>query len=71
VEHVHYLELCSTNNKHCLNTNRCFGGEILEGYGMAETSCVISTMDIGDRSIGHVGSPNPSCSKLLVFKDRI
>ncbi|KAK3118377.1 hypothetical protein QOZ80_9BG0698200 [Eleusine coracana subsp. coracana] len=44
----------------------CFGGEILEGYGMTETSCVISTMDIGDRSIGHVGSPNPSCEVKLV-----
>ncbi|GJN28328.1 hypothetical protein PR202_gb16438 [Eleusine coracana subsp. coracana] len=43
----------------------CFGGEILEGYGMTETSCVISTMDIGDRSIGHVGSPNPSCGDSL------
>ncbi|TVU50843.1 hypothetical protein EJB05_02234 [Eragrostis curvula] len=44
----------------------CFGGEILEGYGMTETSCVISTMDIGDKSIGHVGSPNPSCEVKLV-----
>nr|CAB3490896.1 unnamed protein product [Digitaria exilis] len=44
----------------------CFGGEILEGYGMTETSCVISTMDIGDRDIGHVGSPNPSCEIKLV-----
>ncbi|XP_062201845.1 long chain acyl-CoA synthetase 6, peroxisomal-like isoform X2 [Phragmites australis] len=44
----------------------CFGGEILEGYGMTETSCVISTMDIGDKLIGHVGSPNPSCEVKLV-----
>ncbi|KAL6905642.1 hypothetical protein ACP4OV_003243 [Aristida adscensionis] len=43
----------------------CFGGDILEGYGMTETSCVISTMDIGDRLIGHVGSPNPSCEVKL------
>uniref|UniRef100_A0A804NYX3 Long-chain-fatty-acid--CoA ligase n=1 Tax=Zea mays TaxID=4577 RepID=A0A804NYX3_MAIZE len=43
----------------------CFG-EVLEGYGMTETSCVISTMNIGDRSIGHVGSPNPSCEVKLV-----
>ncbi|WVZ54488.1 hypothetical protein U9M48_005275, partial [Paspalum notatum var. saurae] len=43
----------------------CFG-EVLEGYGMTETSCVISTMDIGDRLIGHVGSPNPSCEVKLV-----
>jgi hypothetical protein len=32
---------------------------------MTETSCVISTMDIGDKLIGHVGSPNPSCGKAL------
>jgi acyl-CoA synthetase (AMP-forming)/AMP-acid ligase II len=43
---------------------RCFGGEILEGYGMTETSCVITTMDVGDKLIGHVGSPNPACGKL-------
>ncbi|OEL31819.1 Long chain acyl-CoA synthetase 7, peroxisomal [Dichanthelium oligosanthes] len=43
----------------------CFG-EVLEGYGMTETSCVISTMNIGDKSIGHVGSPNPSCEVKLV-----
>jgi len=44
----------------------CFGGEIFEGYGMTETSCVISTMDIGDKLIGHVGSPNPACEVKLV-----
>jgi len=44
----------------------CFGGEVLEGYGMTETSCVISTTDIGDKLIGHVGSPNPSCEVKLV-----
>lgn len=44
----------------------CFGGEILEGYGMTETSCIISTMDIGDKSIGHVGSPHPACEIKLV-----
>ncbi|KAG8089095.1 hypothetical protein GUJ93_ZPchr0011g27568 [Zizania palustris] len=44
----------------------CFGGEVIEGYGMTETSCVISTMNIGDRVIGHVGSPNPSCEVKLV-----
>jgi long-chain acyl-CoA synthetase len=42
----------------------CFGGEILEGYGMTETSCVITTMNVGDKLIGHVGSPNPACGKL-------
>uniref|UniRef100_A0ACD5XPU5 Uncharacterized protein n=1 Tax=Avena sativa TaxID=4498 RepID=A0ACD5XPU5_AVESA len=44
----------------------CFGGDVLEGYGMTETSCVITTMDIGDKLIGHVGSPNPSCEVKLV-----
>nr|CAB3489073.1 unnamed protein product [Digitaria exilis] len=48
----------------------CFGGEILEGYGMTETSCVISTMDIGDRDIGHVGSPNPSCEMNYTSEDQ-
>lgn len=42
---------------------RCFGCDILEGYGMTETSCVISVMDLGDKVIGHVGSPNPSVGK--------
>ncbi|XP_047046836.1 long chain acyl-CoA synthetase 6, peroxisomal-like [Lolium rigidum] len=44
----------------------CFGGDVLEGYGMTETSCVITTMDFGDKLIGHVGSPNPSCEVKLV-----
>ncbi|KAK3139306.1 hypothetical protein QOZ80_5AG0381100 [Eleusine coracana subsp. coracana] len=44
----------------------CFGCEVLEGYGMTETSCTISAMDIGDKLIGHVGSPNPSCEIKLV-----
>ena len=30
---------------------------------MTETSCVISSMDEGDVSVGHVGSPNPACGK--------
>lgn len=30
---------------------------------MTETSCVISVMDLGDKVIGHVGSPNPSVGK--------
>lgn len=38
----------------------------MEGYGMTETSCVISTMDEGDNLTGHVGSPNPSCEIKLV-----
>jgi len=61
------------NYNYCLNFYRCFGGEILEGYGMTETSCIISAMDVGDKSIGHVGSPIASCGKLLYFnfKDTI
>jgi long-chain acyl-CoA synthetase len=30
---------------------------------MTETSCVISFMDVGDKVVGHVGSPNPSIGK--------
>ncbi|KAJ8622695.1 hypothetical protein MRB53_031224 [Persea americana] len=44
----------------------CFGGQIAEGYGMTETSCVISSMDVGDMLTGHVGSPNPACEIKLV-----
>lgn len=44
----------------------CFGGRIAEGYGMTETSCVISNMDEGDNLSGHVGSPNPACEIKLV-----
>lgn len=43
--------------------HRCFGCQVREGYGMTETSCVISCMDDGDNMIGHVGSPNPACGK--------
>lgn len=38
-----------------------------EGYGMTETSCVISAMDDGDNLSGHVGSPNPACGKHCVI----
>ncbi|KAF5208223.1 Long-chain-fatty-acid--coa ligase [Thalictrum thalictroides] len=44
----------------------CFGCVVLEGYGMTETSCVISAMDEGDIVSGHVGSPNPACEIKLV-----
>ncbi|KAL4308950.1 hypothetical protein GQ457_01G001930 [Hibiscus cannabinus] len=44
----------------------CFGGRVVEGYGMTETSCVISGMDEGDNLSGHVGSPNPACEIKLV-----
>lgn len=46
---------------------RCFGGQVTEGYGMTETSCVISTMDEGDMLTGHVGSPNPCCGELVNY----
>ncbi|KAM3290587.1 long chain acyl-CoA synthetase 6, peroxisomal isoform X1 [Capsicum chacoense] len=44
----------------------CFGCQVIEGYGMTETSCVISTMDDTDNLTGHVGSPNPACEIKLV-----
>ncbi|KAM7274114.1 hypothetical protein ACFE04_028778 [Oxalis oulophora] len=44
----------------------CFGCQVQEGYGMTETSCIISRMDEGDNLSGHVGSPNPSCEIKLV-----
>lgn len=44
----------------------CFGGLVAEGYGMTETSCVISGVDEGDYLSGHVGSPNPACEIKLV-----
>eukprot|EP00246_Nothoceros_aenigmaticus_P012198 TRINITY_DN365_c0_g1_i5.p1 TRINITY_DN365_c0_g1~~TRINITY_DN365_c0_g1_i5.p1 ORF type:complete len:366 (+),score=55.60 TRINITY_DN365_c0_g1_i5:332-1429(+) len=43
----------------------CFGGRVSEGYGMTETSCVITTQDEGDTESGHVGSPNPACEVKL------
>ncbi|KAG6533778.1 hypothetical protein ZIOFF_007653 [Zingiber officinale] len=39
----------------------CFGGLVVEGYGMTESSCIISVMDAGDNLTGHVGSPHPAC----------
>ncbi|KAJ6721565.1 LONG CHAIN ACYL-COA SYNTHETASE 7 PEROXISOMAL-LIKE ISOFORM X1 [Salix viminalis] len=44
----------------------CFGGRIIEGYGMTETTSPISSMDEGDNLNGHVGSPNPACEVKLV-----
>lgn len=44
----------------------CFGCEVIEGYGMTETSCAISTMDDGDILSGHVGSPSPACEVKLM-----
>ncbi|XP_031097760.1 long chain acyl-CoA synthetase 6, peroxisomal-like [Ipomoea triloba] len=44
----------------------CFGCQVVEGYGMTETSCAISTMDMNDILSGHVGAPNPACEIKLV-----
>ncbi|XP_016565840.2 long chain acyl-CoA synthetase 6, peroxisomal [Capsicum annuum] len=44
----------------------CFGCQVVEGYGMTESSCVITNMDLNDISSGHVGSPNPACEIKLV-----
>ncbi|XP_051129870.1 long chain acyl-CoA synthetase 6, peroxisomal-like isoform X2 [Andrographis paniculata] len=44
----------------------CFGCIIAEGYGMTESSCVISGMDEFDILSGHVGAPNPACEIKLV-----
>lgn len=38
----------------------CFGGRVVEGYGMTESTCTISSVDDGDNTSGHVGSPNPA-----------
>ncbi|XP_074281284.1 long chain acyl-CoA synthetase 7, peroxisomal-like isoform X2 [Silene latifolia] len=44
----------------------CFGCQVVEGYGMTESSCVITSMEEGDILSGHVGSPNPACEVKLV-----
>ncbi|XVE63006.1 hypothetical protein DITRI_Ditri06bG0165000 [Diplodiscus trichospermus] len=44
----------------------CFGCLLIEGYGMTETSCIITLMDVGDNLTGHVGSPNSGCEIKLV-----
>ncbi|KAF7848124.1 hypothetical protein BT93_L2274 [Corymbia citriodora subsp. variegata] len=44
----------------------CFGCQVLEGYGMTETSCLASCVDDGDTISGHVGSPNPACEIKLM-----
>lgn len=42
---------------------RCFGCMLIEGYGMTETSCIITLMDVGDVLAGHVGSPHAACGE--------
>ncbi|KAL1342688.1 hypothetical protein HN51_029203 [Arachis hypogaea] len=44
----------------------CFGARVSEGYGMTETTCIISCMDLDDNLCGHVGSANPACEIKLV-----
>lgn len=52
---------------------RCFGGYVSEGYGMTETSCLVSGTRVGDNTSGHVGAPTPACGKfpegLICFSD--
>ena len=43
----------------------CFGCCVLEGYGMTETSCLISITPLGDAQLGHVGAPTPACEVKL------
>ena len=43
----------------------CFGSNVLEGYGMTETACLITLTHPGDSSMGHVGAPIPSCEVKL------
>jgi long-chain acyl-CoA synthetase len=43
----------------------CFGENVLEGYGMTETACLICLTPPGDASFGHVGPPIPSCEVKL------
>jgi len=45
---------------------RCFGGHVSEGYGMTETSCLITCTQVGDNTTGHVGAPSPSCGKVFL-----
>jgi long-chain acyl-CoA synthetase len=42
-----------------------FGGDVLEGYGMTETACLITLTVPGDPTFGHVGAPIPSCEVKL------
>ncbi|PWA65218.1 long-chain acyl-CoA synthetase 6 [Artemisia annua] len=44
----------------------CFGCYVIEGYGMTETSCVITNMEVDDVLSGHVGAPLPACEVKLV-----
>eukprot|EP00887_Chlorella_sp_A99_P004337 scaffold15.g4337.t1 len=43
----------------------CFGATVLEGYGMTESSAIISVTPPGETVTGHVGPPNPACEVKL------
>ena len=43
----------------------CFGATVLEGYGMTETSCVITETQPGDAAAGPAGSPYLTAFGLL------
>ncbi|KAL4852872.1 Long chain acyl-CoA synthetase 7 [Chlorella vulgaris] len=43
----------------------CFGAAVIEGYGMTESSCLISMTPPGDPTAGHVGPPSPACEVKL------
>ncbi|EFN52377.1 hypothetical protein CHLNCDRAFT_32504 [Chlorella variabilis] len=43
----------------------CFGATVIEGYGMTESSCLISMTPPGDPRAGHVGPPSPACEVKL------
>ncbi|GJR62563.1 long chain acyl-CoA synthetase 6, peroxisomal-like protein [Tanacetum coccineum] len=44
----------------------CFGCYMVEGYGMTETSCAITIIEVDDVLSCHVGVPLPSCEVKLV-----
>ncbi|GFR46921.1 hypothetical protein Agub_g8568 [Astrephomene gubernaculifera] len=44
----------------------CFGATVMEGYGMTEAACTISTTRAEDLTTGHVGAPNPAVEVKLV-----
>ncbi|KAL4591183.1 hypothetical protein LXL04_004134 [Taraxacum kok-saghyz] len=46
---------------------QCFGCPVVEGYGMTESSCVITCMNVNDVLSGHVGAPNAACGQFFPF----
>ncbi|GFP84010.1 long chain acyl-coa synthetase 7 peroxisomal [Phtheirospermum japonicum] len=47
----------------------CFGCVVIQGYGMTESSCVITMMDETDILSGHVGAPIAACGEREVMDD--